>query len=132
MNWLALFFALELGIVPQAGVLMYEPEEAFFMEGAFYTELEAEVLLFDVLFVGGGVRSYITPGHTGFTFSPNSTIYDFGAGVRFKDTLELGWRHRCFHPTIAYWPIFEQEIKGMEGSYDEVYLKIKGKIGGKK
>ena len=126
MNWLTLFFALELGLVPQAGVLMYEPEEAFFMEGAFYTELEAEVLVFNTLFVGGGIRTYITSGHTGFTFSPNSTIYDFGTGIRFKDTLELGWRDRCFHPTIAYLPIFKQEIKGMEGSYDEIYIRIQG------
>ena len=127
MNWLALFFALELGIVPQAGVLMYEPEKSFFMEGAFYTELEAEVLLFDILFAGGGVRTYVTPGNGSYTFSPNTTVYDFKVGMRFKDTLELGWRHRCFHPTIAYLPIFEQEIKGMEGSYDEIYIRIQGR-----
>lgn len=129
MDWLALFFALELGIVPQAGVLMYEPEEAFFIEGAFYTELEAEVLIFNTLFAGGGVRTYVTPGGSGYTFAPNTTVYDFGTGLRFKDTLELGWRHRCFHPTIAYLPIFGQEVKGMEGSYDEVYLRVSGNVG---
>lgn len=124
MNWLTLFFALELGLVPQAGVLMYEPVEALFMKGVLYTELEAEVLLFDVIFAKGGVRTYVVPNRDDYGFSPNSTIYDFGAGLRFKNMLELGWRHRCFHPTIAYLPIFEQEIKGMEGSYDEVYLRM--------
>ena len=44
MTWVVFLFALELGIVPQAEVLMYEPVETFFMEGAFYTELEAEIL----------------------------------------------------------------------------------------
>jgi len=125
MNWIALFFALELGIVPQAGVLMYEPEERFAMEGAFYTELEAEVLVFNTLFAGGGVRTYVTPGSSVvWSFAPNTTVYDFGAGLRFKDTLELGWRHRCFHPTIAYLPLFEQEVRGMEGAYDEIYIRV--------
>ena len=136
MNWIALFFALELGLVPQAGVLMYEPVEKFNVEWAFYTELEAEILVFNMLFAGGGVRTYITPGSSDYTFAPNTTVYDFGAGLRFKDTdfpvlliqsLELGWRHRCFHPTIAYLPIFEQEIKGMEGSYDEVYIRVQAR-----
>ena len=131
MNWIVLLFALELGIVPQAGVLMYEPVERFAMEGAFYTELEAEVLIFDMLFAGGGVRTYIVPGRGDFTFSPNTTVYDFGIGLRFRDIndslLELGWRHRCFHPTIAYLPIFGQEIKGMEGSYDELYIRVQGR-----
>jgi len=131
MNWIVLLFALELGIVPQAGVRMYEPEEIFTAAGAFYTELEAEVLVFDTLFAGGGVRTYIIPGGSGYTFTPNTTVYDFGIGLRFKDIndslLELGWRHRCFHPTIAYLPIFEQEIKGMEGSYDEVYIRVQGR-----
>jgi len=133
MNWIALFFALELGLVPQAGVLMYEPVETFDVEWAFYTELQAEILVFNMLFVGGGVKTYVTPGNSGYTFAPNTSVYDFGTGLRFKDTdfpvlliqsLELGWRHRCFHPTIAYLPIFGQEIKGMEGSYDEVYIRV--------
>ncbi len=128
MNWLVFMFALEFGLVPQAGVLMYEPEEVLFMEGALYTELEAEVLLFNVLFAGGGVRTYIMPSDKNYTFSPNTTVYDFGAGLRLKkDTLEIGWRHRCFHPTIPYLPIFGQEIKGMEGSYDEIYFRIEGR-----
>jgi len=131
MNWLTLFFALELGLVPQVGVLMYEPIETFYLEGAFYTRLETELLIFNMLFVGGGVRTYIIPSNNGYTFTPNTTVYDFKTGLRFKDIndsiLELGWRHRCFHPTIAYLPLFEQEIKGMEGSYDKVYIRIQGR-----
>jgi len=127
MNWLVFFFALELGIVPQAGVLMYEPYEAFEMKGALYTELEAEVLMFNVLFVNGGVRTYVTPNNNDFNFSPNSTVYDFGAGLRFKDTIELGWRHCSFYPIFPYLPVYEHQMKGMEGAYDEIYLRIEGK-----
>lgn len=132
MNWLVFFFALELGIVPQAGVLIYKPEESFArIDGAIYTELEAKVLIFNTLFVGGGVRTYITPGNS-YAFSPNTTVYDFNTGLRFKDIVEIGWRHRCFHPTFSYMSGFEQELEGMEGSYDEIYLRIKGKIAGGK
>ncbi len=126
MNWLAFFFALELGVVPHAGVLMYEPDERSVIEGAFYTELEAEVLIFNTLFAGGGVRTYVTTSGDDYTFAPNATVYDFGAGLRFRDTIELGFRYRCFHPTFPYLPILMQELKGMEGSYNEIYIRIQG------
>ena len=124
MNWLALFFALELGLVPQAGVLMYEPMETFFMEEVLYTQLEAEVLIFNTLFVGGGLRTYVTAGHTGFTFSPNNTVYDFRTGLRLGDNVEVGWWHRCFHPSFPYLSFDNCELSGVEGAYDEVYVRL--------
>jgi len=128
MSWLALFFALELGLVPQAGVLMYEPEEVFKIEGTLYTQLEAEVLILNTLFIGGGVRTYVTPGNGEFNFSPNNSVYDFGVGFRFKDTVELGWRHRCFHPSFPYLSFNDRELSGVEGSYDEVYVRFSSEM----
>ena len=128
MNWIALFFALELGIAPNIGVLQYEPPAAAVSEWEIgYTQLEAEVLLFDLLFAGGGVRTYITPGSSGRTFAPNTTIYDFCAGMR-RGPVEVGYRHRCFHPTLPYLPLRDQHITGLEGSYDELYLRFETSI----
>jgi len=128
MTWLSLFFALELGLAPEIGVLQYQPPQAVISKYEIgYTLLEAEVLLFDLLFAGGGVRTYITPGN-GWTFAPNSTIYDFRAGLR-RGPVELGWRHRCWHPTLPYLPLRDQHITGLEGSFDELYIRFEGRIG---
>lgn len=127
MTWLTLFFALELGFIPQAGILMYEPSEAFTFGGAFYTELEAEIMLFDILFAGGGVRTYVTPGSNRFNFSPNNAIYDFRAGLRFGDNVEVCWWHRCFHPSFPYLSFNDHKLSGVEGSYDEVYVRFTNK-----
>jgi len=131
MTWLALIFALECGIAPQIGVLQYEPREALVSDWEIgYAQLEAEVELFGILFAGGGVRTYITP-HGGITnWSPNTSVYDWRLGARWK-WLELGWRHRCFHPTVPYLPSLNQEITGLEGSYDELYFRLEGRIGGR-
>ena len=126
MNWLALIFSLELGLAPQVGVLQYEPwqwDHKAWQIG--YTELQAEVELFNLLFAGGGVRTYITPAG-GLNFSPNSTIYDFRAGLR-RGPVEIGWRHRCFHPTIAYLPVLDINVTGLEGGYDEIYFRIQAR-----
>lgn len=122
MDWLVFLFALELGWSPQLGVLQYEPYQAVYAEDIMYTELQAELEFFGFLFAGGGVKTYITPSGK-FNFAPNTTIYDFKAGLRLS-IFEVGWRHRCFHPTFPYQPIFNQELTGLEGGYDEVYLRI--------
>lgn len=128
MSWLAFIFALELGIAPNIDVLQYQPAALVTSEWEIgYTQLEAEIQLFDLLFAGGGVRTYIIPGSSGHSFSPNTTIYDFSTGFR-RGPLEIGLRHRCFHPTVPYLPVFGQKITGLEGSYDEIYVRLEGKI----
>ena len=131
MNWLALIFALELGVAPNVGVLQYEPRSHDYSRWEIgYTELSAEVELFDLLFAGGGVRTYVTPAE-GLNFSPNTTVYDFRAGLR-RGPVEIGWRHRCFHPTIAYLPLMDVQMAGLEGGYDELYLRFSGRVGGRR
>lgn len=72
-----------------------------------------------------------TPGSSGWTFAPNTTVYDFRAGLR-RGPVELGWRHRCFHPTLPYLPLRDQQITGLEGSFDEIYLRLSGRVGGER
>ena len=127
MNWLTLFFAFELGFVPQAGILMYQPEKVFIIEGALYTELEAELLILNTFFIGGGVRTYITPGNQ-YTFSPNNSVYDFHVGLRLGKLFEVGLTHRCFHPSFPYLSFNNYELSGVEGSYDEIYIRFSNKI----
>ena len=124
MTWLTLFFALEIGITPQISLVSYSPEVEWDMLrwGVFYTELDAEIQLFRYIFAGGMMRTYMVPAE-GINFSPRYNIYDFRAGLRWQ-MLEVGWRHRCFHPMIAYQPLLNVEIQGIEGAYDEIYFRV--------
>lgn len=131
MTWLALAFALELGLAPHIGLIQYVPREAVSHDWEIgYTELSVEAEIFGIFFAGGGVRTYIIP-FAWDNWIPNTTVYDWCLGVRWE-FLEAGWRRRCFHPTVPYLPLFEREITGLEGSYDELYLRLECKIGGKK
>lgn len=125
MTWLALLFAFEVGMTPQVGMLAYnETISADAIEyGIYYTQLEAEMQFWQLLFIGGAVRTYIVPGNSDYTFSPRYSSYDFTAGLRYK-MLELGWRHRCFHPMMPYMPILDVDVRGIEGWYDELYLRV--------
>ena len=127
MTWLTLFFALEIGVTPQVGLVSYtEPIEYDNLDwGVFYTELDAEVQLFRYLFAGGTMRTYMVPSE-GINFSPRYNVYDLRAELRWQ-VLEAGWRHRCFHPMITYQPLLDVEIQGIEGGYDEVYLRVEVK-----
>ena len=125
MNLLIFLFAFEFGYTPNIRVLQYEPSDCYY-ELIMYTELECEIFLFNFIFCGGGVRTYITPHNSFFNYAPNTTVYDFKFGLRFKG-LEIGGRHRCFHPTFPYLPFYKQELKGLEGSFDELYIRLTNK-----
>jgi len=125
MTWLLFLFALELGYTPNMGVLQYKPFE-YYDEPIFYTQLDCELLFFNHVFIGGGIRTYIVPSGSYFNYSPNTIVYDFKAGLRFK-YFEAGINHRCFHPTFPYLPFYQQRITGLEGAYDEVYIRITNK-----
>lgn len=124
LPWLQASAAIQLGITPQLGVIQYQPEGWEILQWAVgYTQLEAEVVFFRHLFAGGSVRTYITATDTWLNWSPNTTVYDWRVGLRWP-MLELGWWHRCFHPTIPYQPVFDQVVTGVEGAFDELYLRL--------
>ena len=126
MTWLVFLFAFEAGIAPNIEAINYnQPMECDIIEwGVFYTDLSCEVVLWDTLFAGGGVRTYVVPSH-GIHFSPRNSVFDFTAGLQWR-MLEVGWRHRCFHPMMPYSPILE--VHGIEGGYDELYFRIEGRF----
>lgn len=125
MTWLLFLFAMELGYTPNVGVLQYEPL-GIYTNTIFYTKLECEVILFKHIFIGGGVRTYVTPSDSYFNYSPNAVVYDFKVGLQFKG-FEAGLKHRCFHPTFPYYPFRKQKLTGLEGSYDELYIRLTNK-----
>lgn len=130
MNWLALFFLIEAGIAPKTGLVLYESADVVESPLIGYTHLDATVELFGVAFFGGGVKTLVSPTESLISYSPNNSIYDFRAGLHYKG-LEIGWRHRCWHPVYPYLSFLDADLKGLEGAYDEVYVQVSGKLGGK-
>lgn len=126
MSWLALWAALEVGMMPGSGVVEY-PEWAMLKRQAFYTELDAEVRAFDVLFVGGMVRTEVQRKEGAATFTPELSSYGFTAGVRFGP-VELAYIHVCQHPTLPYFSRYHPVIR-WDGWYDGVYLRVETRRG---
>jgi len=58
MNWLVFVFALECGLLPNTGFVMYQPDLDYVVGAVgFYTDLSASVESFG-FYVGGGMRNY--------------------------------------------------------------------------
>jgi hypothetical protein len=89
-----------------------------------YVDLDVELRAWDILFVGGNAKTYMTKYAEMKSFSPNTMEYAFTAGLRFG-IVEVGFRHYCMHPVIPW--IYHIEVAPQwEGSYEELYLKITG------
>lgn len=124
MSWLAFWAALELGFLPNGTMLMYQPSLKYNdLAGQFYTQLDAEAVVFDRLFVGGAVKTFVFDIEREVSFTPTQSWYSFRAGLRFPP-LEAGWRHYCTHPVMPYMPLDPGGPVLWEGSYDELYVRL--------
>lgn len=122
MQWIVLAAALELGWMPMGDFVMHEPQGWASTTGSFYVEMDARVVICDILFVGGEVKTLMYKTPDGYSFWPERMVYEFSAGVTFGPA-EIGWRHMCTHPIIPYlreWP----GLARWEGAYEEVYLRV--------
>ena len=118
-----LFFALELGAVTENAWLMYETDPYIMSSPSYYTELEVEVEIADMLFAGGSVKTRMWDSDGSWTFYPFNDEYIFNAGLRF-DPVEVGFRHLCTHPVIPYISATAPDVINYEGSYDEFYIRF--------
>jgi hypothetical protein len=127
MTWIALIFALELGFLPNGDLIMYEQLDLVPVQYSVYTDLQAEIEIFDLFFIGGGVWTGAWY-HGGYTFWPHRSIYSFHVGLRWKG-IEAGWRHNCFHAQTPYFGFGILDYKAIwEGGFDQVYIRISGRI----
>lgn len=130
MNWLAILFVLEAGMVPMNSWAFFDQGECEVVrqeEPGYYTDLQADVVLVEHVFLGGGVRTDMRPSSID-NWIPHWTAYDFRAGLRF-DRLEIGFRHRCNHPIQTYaWREGGSKMPSAEGAYEEVYVRFEGGV----
>lgn len=125
MNWLIFLFALEVGFLPQGDFIMYEKLELVPVRYSAYTDLQAEIVIGNLFFIGGGVKTGVWY-HDGYTFFPHRASYNFQAGIR-RGMVEAGWRHYCFHPITPFFEFIDYRAI-WEGAYDEIYLRIEKKF----
>jgi len=129
MNWLMFLFALELGWLPSGSFVMYERgPESVYMGGSFFTDLEAGFLLFNHFYIGGGIKTIMFRSAKGLIFDPQAVDYKFEYGLRFG-IVDIFFRHHCIHPIMTYMYWYNAELI-WEGWYNEIGIRIEGKIGG--
>lgn len=121
MNWLIFLFVFEVGFLPHGDFIMYEELELVPVQYSLYTDLQAEVVISNLLFIGGGVRTGMWY-HDGYTFFPHRTSYNFQMGIR-RGMVEVGIRHYCFHPVTPFFALLDYGAL-WEGAYEEIYLRI--------
>ena len=119
MSWLILLYFLELGYAPFYGSL--NTSEIFLDQNIFYTNMDAEVIILDHLFIGGAVKTYIHSTDS-YDYFPFEADYLFKAGIRLNN-LELGFRHLCLHPVRPY-EMYYQPQGSTDGAYEEFYIRI--------
>ena len=126
---LSFLFFVEVGYMPQSQVLTYIApycEEAVNTGQQFYTELGATVFAWDILYVGGSVRTHVWPVGGG-SFWPHKADYLFRLGVKLG-IVEIGFRHTCKH---AVTPFQRENLVTVDEVHEEIFIRFEGKVGGK-
>ena len=128
MTWLALIWALQLGYVPMQQVMVGGWSE--WQAPAYATEatMEAGVVLFDHLEIGGMVKSYQSP-MSWDNWKPFRMDYSIHADVVFKtetSALRVGIMHECDHSiTLGF---FQSPPVPLAMAQTEVYLRFEQRL----
>ena len=125
---LSLIFYIEAGYIPQSQIFTYAAPETEFLEenNLFYTDLGATLFFWNVLYIGGSVKTYVWPLATG-NWSPHKTDYLFKIGAVFG-ILEIGFRHWCKHPMMPYL-YTHGDFNTVDEVHEEIFIKFEGRIG---
>ena len=107
MEWLMLAFALEVGLERLPPVT--------------YVEMGVEVTVVNHLVIGGVMTSHQVP-HGTYQWRPIGMEYEVTLAFRFPP-LEVGFRHYCTHPVVAFNTPTEWKDRGGE----QLYLRLSTK-----
>ena len=121
---LDLNFWLRIGYCPNDVTALYETG---FIDApgnlTMLTDLAAELVFLDLIFIGGGARTYFSLQDLSSGL-PFQVFYNFKAGIRIGKNIEIGWTHNCLHPVLSSHLFWNTRIE----VYDEIYVQFKGEI----
>ena len=133
MTWLAFVFNLALGVMPLGTVPTWENQVCTAestLEGSLFTDLGMRMYLWDVFYVGGGVKTLMYAPQalwTNASFDPFQSTYKIEVGLEApinRHTLfALRWNHFCTHPVITYLPT-KRVCSIYEGAYEELSIGV--------
>jgi len=148
--FIVLTFALELGVSSEQSAVYTDaaiPDEVavrgninlnsllknreFVSFKSGYALLEADVWLWDMVYMGGGVKTSFMSlpeagerSWLGIGFNPLDASYMVRAGAKFG-AIDIGFRHVCLHPAAPYFydtlPSF-----AFDAGFEELYIRIEG------
>jgi len=128
MGFIILTFALKLAFVTNQTDYLYEIDHRFnrcVTENYYYVDGYLQADIFDLFFIKGKINVPVLKNRMNFTFSPFNIGSTISAGIYYS-IFEIGWMYYCLHPIIPYH--FLNYAIQYEGSHNEFYLQIKGKI----
>ena len=130
MNWIAILFAVELGVMPMGNLHLFEPAVHTVESPVnYYADLGVRAVLWDMLYVGGTAKTYFADVKNTYIFNPESSNFLFEAGLQ-RGGFSLGFRHYCFHPFLPL--VGDASIKRIwDGGYQEAFIRFEAKVGGK-
>ncbi len=122
-----LFFWFEFGITPYVsyniGNYIYNNS---FEEFNVYTNMNIDIR-YNILFVKSNIKTYFTKMKKDISFRPENINYIINIGIIISKNVKIGFRHSCYHPIMPYRNLYYTK-KILEGGYQEIYIKIGGKI----
>jgi len=112
-----ILFALELGLYSVADVTVYTPDR-YLDEPTWYTQMETEVRVADIIGIGGSIKVSEYAMWSGFfPVDADSIVW-----VRlYLGPFTVGWEHRCVHPIAPWGEIPELRV---EGGYERIYIRM--------
>lgn len=132
MNWIALIFAIETGVMPLANHVDTSAPQVTGATPA-YIETDMQIELFDGrAFVGGYLRT-AAQHDSGIQMRNLYGKYEFRAGLRYK-AVELGFRHICGPHGFHTYPNrglerWKAPVRN-EHTREEIYLRFETTVGG--
>ena len=124
MSWLILLYFIELGYAPfyNSQNIAEDYNVRLRDTAIYYVTLNAEVTLFNYVFITGAVKTYVQDQQGELSYFPFEADYFFSIGLRYK-SIELGFKHFCLHPIRPY-EMYYQPQGSTDGSYEEFYIRI--------
>ena len=129
MKILLLLLTLELGVIPNGHLKVYDFNRSVEDGVSFYGDLNFEAQMFNnLMFLGMDAKVYMWKTTEGYTFKPDNIEFLVTVGFRFRNIIEIGFRHYCQHPVKAWNNGNEPTV--IEHWYEEIYIKFFFVLGG--